>query len=290
MTDEQSRAENDAPAQMPEEERRDDPARIGAFFDVDETLVRGATAYWAAREMFRQSFFGVKDIWFAARHTLRYILFGEGKGKMGALTSRAAQVVAGNTVEDLQRVGVKIFDDHLVPKVYKGTFDLLKQHVEAGHTVYLITATPWILAEELARRLGAAGGIGTKTKVDKGRLVGEIDGHIMHGEAKVLAVLEVAADLDLDLSLSWAYSDSANDIPMLSLVGNPVAVNPDRNLRTYAKKQGWRIFRAYEQRDVVRRWALRGSVLAVASGLGMVLWHSGKKGGKRLRARRTARR
>lgn len=259
----------------------EDPARIGAFFDVDETLVRGASVYWAAKEMFRRSFFGINDLSYAARQTLRYVLFGEDTNRIGDFSSRAAQLVAGKTVEEMQELGEDVFERYFVPKVYRATYDLLKQHVDAGHQVYLISATPWLIAEEFARRIGAMGGIGTKTKVSAGRLVGELDGAIVHGEAKVVSVLEVAAEHDLDLERSWAYSDSANDIPMLSTVGNPVAVNPDRALRAYARTHGWRILRAYETKDIVKRTLARTALTAAAGAAVYGIWISGKHGSKR---------
>lgn len=251
-----------------EEKPQVPPEKIGAFFDVDQTLVRGASAFWAAKEMFRRSFLGMNDLAYAARQTLKYVMFGEDKDNIGGFSSRAAQVVAGKDVEELQRVGEEIFERYFVPKVYRGTYDILREHVDAGHQVYLVSATPWLIAEEFARRIGAAGGIGTKTKVHEGKIVGELEGDLIHGQAKVDAVLEVAAETGIDLSESWAYSDSANDIPMLSLVGHPVAVNPDRALRAYARANGWPQFKAYERKDVVKQAVVRG-VAGAAVGVGV---------------------
>ena len=255
-----------------------EPSRIGAFFDVDETLVRGASAYWAAKEMFRRSLFGFRDLGFAAKESFKFILFGENTDKIGSFSSRAAQLVAGNSVEDMQRLGEDIFEKYFVPKVYRATYELLKAHVAAGHTVYLISATPWLIAEEIAIQIGAVGGIGTKIKVADGYLIGELDGKIVHGEEKVVAVLEVAAENNLDLSQSWAYSDSANDIPMLSTVGHPVAVNPDRALRAHARANGWQILRAHETKDVVLRFVGRAAVIAALAGGGYLVLTSGRKG------------
>ncbi len=288
---EDSRPESDQPASVqtpglfdPETPSPVDPSKIGAFFDVDQTLVRGASSYWAAKEMFKRSLFGFREIAYAARKTFRYVLLGEEQDDIGSLSDRAAQVVAGNKIEDVQKIGEEIFEKYFVPRVYKRTYDQLKAHIKAGHTVYLVSATPWIIAEEIAKRIGAAGGIGTKTKVHAGLLVGELDGGLIHGPAKVLAVQEVAEEQGLDLEQSWAYSDSSNDIPMLSLVGHPVPVNPDRALRLYAREHGWTVFKAYETRDVVRRWVLRGATTTVAAGIGYGLWKSGKHGTRRLLA------
>lgn len=262
-----------------------DPATIGAFFDVDQTLVRGATSYWAAREMFRRSFFGSREIGYAARKTIRYVLFGENEDQITSLADRAAQVLDGRAIAEMEQVGQSIFDQHFVPKVYQGTYNILKAHIEAGHTVYLVSATPWLIAEEIARRIGAAGGIGTKTKIHDGLLVGELDGKIMHGAEKVAAVEEVAQEHGLDLARSFAYSDSMNDIPMLSRVGHPVAVNPDRGLRAYARAHGWTIYRAYETKDVIKRRLAQGAVGLGLSAGAFLLWKGGVQGSRKLRRR-----
>lgn len=259
-----------------------DPSTIGAFFDVDETLVRGASAFWAAKEMFSRSFFGFRDIFYAAHQTLRYVLFGENQGKIGDLSDRAAQLVAGTTVEEMRRMGEDIYEKYFVPKVYQTTYELLRDHVDAGHTVYLVSATPWLIAEEFARQIGAMGGIGTKTKVADGRLIGEVDGKVMHGEEKVLAVREIAEENGLDLSKSWAYSDSANDIPMLSTVGNPVAVNPDRALRAHARANGWPIVKAYERKDLIKRGIAKGMVFAGVAGAAYLVYVSGRGGTRKV--------
>ena len=260
-----------------------DPASIGAFFDVDQTLVRGATSFWAAREMFRRSFFGSREIIYAARKTIRYVLFGEDQEEINSMADRAARTVDGHTVVELEQVGQTIFDKHFVPKVYQGTYNILKAHIEAGHTVYLVSATPWLIAEELARRIGAAGGIGTKTKVRDGLLVGELDGKIMHGAEKVVAVEEVALEHGLDLARSYAYSDSMNDAPMLSMVGHPVAVNPDRALRAYAREHGWAIYRAYETKDIVKRRLTQASLALGLTAGAVLLWKGGLRGSRKLR-------
>lgn len=240
-------------------------ARVGAFFDVDETMVRGATSFWAAREMFRRKFFGPKDLLYAARQTLKYVLFGEDRNKIGDFANRAARVVAGNSLDDLRQLSNHLYDEHFADRMYKATYQRALWHLEQGHQVWLVSATPWIVAEVFAERLGVSGGVGTKTKVDGGRLLGELDGVIVHGEAKVEAIEEIAHQQDLDLHVSWAYSDSANDIPMLNAVGNPVAVNPDRLLSRYAHAHGWRILEARTPADKWRRRAIKGGLAAAAA-------------------------
>lgn len=253
-----------------------DPSEIGAFFDVDETLVRGATAFWAAREMFVRGVFGMRDLQYAARQTLRFVLFGENRKQIGQLVNRAAQVVEGSSVEEMLEISEHLFEHYFLPHVYQQTYLRLKEHTEAGHQVWLISATPWIIAEVFARRLGVTGGIGTKLQVAGGRLLGSLDGDLIHGPAKVEVVTGIAQRQGLDLQHCWAYSDSSSDIPMLSAVGHPVAVNPDRELDHYARNAGWEILQARGTADVIRRAAIKGALglaaMGIAGALGHRLW------------------
>jgi len=107
--------------------------------------------------------------------------------------------------------------------------------------VWLVTATPVELASIIARRLGLTGALGTVAEVKDGRYTGRLVGEMMHGEAKAEAVRALAEREGLDLSRCTAYSDSANDLPMLSLTGTAVAVNPDTELRAVARSRGWTI-------------------------------------------------
>ena len=257
--------------------------KVGAFFDIDETLVRGATAFWAAKELFRRSVVGLNEVGYVARHTLSYFLFGESsKDKVASLIDRAARIIEGIELADVEPLAEEVYEKYFVPKVYRATYERLREHVEAGHAVYLVSATPWLIAESLARALGAAGGIGTRTKILDGKFAGELEGGLIHGEGKAVEVRRVAKELGLDLSQSWAYSDSANDIPLLLLVGNPVAVNPDRKLAAHAKSFGWPVVRAYDTTDVLKRVAGHVLVGVAAAGALYVGWRGARRGGSAL--------
>lgn len=244
-------------------------SKVAAFFDVDETLVRGATVFWAARQMFRRQLFGLSDLLYAARQTFRYSVFGENEERVGSFGERAAQVMEGSALSEMQSIAEDLYKTYFVPRVYQATFDRLEAHKEAGHQVWLISATPWVIAEVIAKHLGAVAGIGTRVVVEDGRLSGSLDGKMMHGDAKAEAVAQLAIENDLDLDASWAYSDAASDIPMLSLVGNPVAVNPDRKLADYAYEHRWEVLNAREPGDQVKRLAIRA---ALGAGAGAAVW------------------
>ncbi len=230
---------------------------MAAFFDVDETLVRGATIFWAARAMFVQKLFGVGELLYAARQTFRYSLFGENPDEVGTFGERAAQVAAGNPVSELEAIAEDLYEKYFVPRAYQVTYRRLKEHLAAGNQVWLISASPWIITEVIAKHVGAAGGIGTRIAVEDGFLTPRLEGGLMHGEAKARVAETLAEENDIDLELSWAYSDAASDIPLLSMVGNPVAVNPDRELARYAADAGWEILDAREPWDHLKRFAIK---------------------------------
>src|SRR3712207_538814 len=97
------------------------------------------------------------------------------------------------------------------------------------------------MAELMAHVLVFDGGIGARSEIADGRYTGRPDGPFTYREGKAEAIRRMAAEQGIDLSESYAYSDSESDLPMLRLVGNPVAVNPDAELTRVARAEGWRI-------------------------------------------------
>ena len=129
----------------------------------------------------------------------------------------------------------------MADRIWAGTRALAQMHLDAGQRVWLVTATPVELALIIARRLGLTGALGTIAESVDGCYTGRLVGEILHGPAKAHAVRALAATEGLDLRRCTAYSDSVNDVPMLSAVGNAVAVNPDAELRDIARARSWRV-------------------------------------------------
>jgi phosphoserine phosphatase len=158
----------------------------------------------------------------------------------------------------------------MADKVYGGTVALARAHLDAGQRVWLVTATPVELAQLIARRLQLTGALGTVAEVKDGEYTGRLVGEPLHGPAKAAAIRSLAAREGLDLSRCAAYSDSANDIPMLSAVGHPMALNPDPELKAHAEEHGWAIKDVRTGRKVAKvaipaaagTGALTGAVIA----------------------------
>ncbi len=252
-----------------------------AFFDVDNTLMRGASIYHFARGLAARKMFGPRDL---ARLTFGQLAFrlrgAENADQIDAARQAALAFVAGHRVDDIVRLGEEIYDDTMADRIWEGARELTQRHLEAGQRVWLVTATPVELANILARRLGLTGALGTVAEASDGVYTGRLVGGLLHGEAKAAAILALAEREGLDLSRSSAYSDSANDLPMLLLVGHPNVVNPDGALLAEARRRGWPVhdFRSGRRATMI--------ALPVAAGAGAVA--GGMAAGIALRRRRAA--
>src|SRR5690348_14194905 len=212
----------------------------GAFFDVDNTIMRGASIYHFARGLAARKMFTSKDL---ARMAWAQIFLrvrgAEHAGHMESARQSALAFVAGHRVSDIVALCEEIYDETMADRIWEGTRELAQRHLDAGQRVWLVTATPMELAEILARRLGLTGALGTVAESVDGVYTGRLVGGLLHGEAKAAAVEALAAREGLDLVRCSAYSDSANDLPMLRLVGHPTVINPDAELRAEARANHW---------------------------------------------------
>jgi HAD superfamily hydrolase (TIGR01490 family) len=213
-----------------------------AFFDVDNTIVRGASVFHLARGLYARDFFTNRDIARFAMMQIKFVMLGsENLDDMNSAQTRALSFIEGHRVAELQQVGEEIFDELISQRIWPGTRALTQMHLHAGQRVWLVTASPIELARTIADRLGLTGALGTQAEIRDGRYTGRLTGKPLHGPAKAEAVSALAQAEGLVLERCSAYSDSANDIPLLELVGHPCAVNPDAGLRAHAKSHGWRI-------------------------------------------------
>ena len=258
-----------------------DPS-AAAFFDVDNTLMRGASIYHFARGLAARRLFGTREMAAMMWGQLAFRLRGaENADHIDAARQAALAFVAGQCVDEVVALGEEIYDDTMADRIWAGTRDLTQRHLDVGQRVWLVTATPVELANILARRLGLTGALGTVAESADGVYTGRLVGGLLHGEAKAAAIRALAQREHLDLTRSSAYSDSANDLPMLNLVGHPHAVNPDAELRAVARERGWPVhdFRSGRRVTMV--------ALPVAAGTGAVV--GGMAAALAIRRHRTSR-
>lgn len=213
--------------------------RVIAFFDVDNTLLRGASIYHLGRGAFRRRMLTVSDLFVFGWQQLRFIAVGENLRHLERVRERALELAGGHSEADLIELANEVYDRYIRPKLWPESVTLAQDHLRRGHEVWLITATPTAIAEVIAGRLGLTGALGTEIEAVDGVLTGRLVGEVLHGQRKAQAARQLAERLGVELTDSWAYSDSRNDIPLLSLVGHPVVVNPDAVLARHAKEHGW---------------------------------------------------
>lgn len=219
-----------------------------------------------ARELITRRLINWRTLWYALRQQLHYAAWGEKADKVGENVDRAMVAVEGLPMAEINQMVDLIIHQDLEPKIFPPMRQVIDRHLKEGHEVWLVSATPWVIAEGLADLLGVTGGIGTKLKVVDDTIVGELEGPITHGEEKAVRVRRLAAERGINLSQSWAYSDSINDLPMLECVRYRVAVNPEPRLKHVAVKQGWLMLDVRSRRDRAMRQMARGTMIAGAMG------------------------
>ncbi|OFT77103.1 MULTISPECIES: HAD family hydrolase [Corynebacterium] len=211
-----------------------------AFFDLDKTIIATSSAFAFGKEFMHNGMITRAEALELYWAKVSYMLVGQSSEKMDSTRDALAQLVEGWKVEDVQRITQETMRTVVTPAIYAEARELINQHKAAGHDVIIISASASILVEPIARELGIDTVVATEMGVEDGRLTGEITNYLK-GDAKADAVHRFAEEHGYNLAESYAYSDSATDIPMLEMVGNPVAVNPERALKKHAAANGWEI-------------------------------------------------
>jgi HAD superfamily hydrolase (TIGR01490 family) len=238
-----------------------------AFFDVDNTMMQGASIFHLARGLHRRQFFTTREIASAMWKQAYFRVVGvEDPHHVASARVSALSFISGHTVAEIEALGEEIFDEAMAHRIWPGTRALAQMHLDEGQRVWLVTAAPVEIARTIARRLGLTGALGTVAEHVGGVYTGRLIGEMLHGPAKGEAVRALADREGLDLARCSAYSDSYNDLTMLSLVGDPCAINPDARLRAYARHRGWRVRDYRTGRKAARAGLVAAAVAGAASG------------------------
>jgi HAD superfamily hydrolase (TIGR01490 family) len=211
-----------------------------AFFDVDNTITRGSTLYFLGKGMYNRGFFTKRDIGAWVLANIRFRMTGTEKSEVISRFQKAAtDFIGGHDVKEIRIIGEQIYSEFVSPSIWQGTIELAKEHLSSGDEVWLVTASPEDFANLIAERLGFTGAIGTKAEIKDGKYTGNLNGKLLHGKEKAIAITELTKARGINLKDCFAYSDSHNDLPLLSAVGHPRATNPDAKLRIIAFAQSW---------------------------------------------------
>jgi HAD superfamily hydrolase (TIGR01490 family) len=192
--------------------------------------------------MYQRGFFTKADISRFVVANLRFRMTGVEKQDVIERYQKAAtDFVGGHKVEDILKLGEEIYDEFVSPNLWQGTYKIAHEHLSKGEDVWLVTAAPQDMANIIANRLGFTGALGSKVIVRDAIYTGELDGKILHGSEKAVAITSLAHERGYHLPDCYSYSDSHNDLPLLNAVGHPSAINPDAILRIRALAEGWPI-------------------------------------------------
>jgi HAD superfamily hydrolase (TIGR01490 family) len=221
--------------------------------------MEGSSAVHFARAAYKAGMLSrrqiARDVW----ANVQFRLNGSTDEGTEALKQRILDSISGQRVIDLARLGPEILAG-ILPALYPQMLREAHEHQDAGRPAYIVTAASQELADSLARVLVFDGGIGARSEVRDGVYTGRPAGPFTYREGKAEAIRQLAAERGIDLTASYAYSDSESDLPMLRVVGHPVAVNPDRELQRVARAEGWRIIRFDK---LARRLRISAAVAAV---------------------------
>jgi HAD superfamily hydrolase (TIGR01490 family) len=261
-----------------------------AFFDLDKTIVSRSSSLALGRPLYRAGMVSRGQLVRSAYAQLVYLMVGADERKMERLREAMLQLTKGWDRAQVERLVQDALLDTIDPFVYQEALDLIAQHRAEGRRIYIVSSAPEEVVRPLARHFGVRGVIATKAQTDlEGRYTGELEFYA-YGQEKAKAIRRLASRSRIDLTGSYAYSDSHTDVPMLEVVGNPVAVNPDRELRAVAEERGWEILGFRNPVRLRTRLAsavppTRTSVIAAAVGVavmaGVVVWITVRSRGER---------
>src|SRR5271166_3219106 len=243
--------------------------KIGAFFDLDGTLVAGFTAVILTQERLLRRDIGVGELLSMVQAGLSHTL---GRIEFEDLIGKAAAALAGRLLDDLEEIGERLFVQRIESRIYPEMRELVRAHVARGHTVVLSSSALTIQVNPVARFLGITNTLTNKFETNEdGLLTGGMLKPILWGPGKAAAVQKFAAEHDIDLKDSYFYADGDEDVALMYLVGNPRPTNPEGKMAAVAKRRGWPVLKFESRGGVGFRRQLRtlagfSSMIPVAAG------------------------
>jgi len=253
--------------------------QAAAFFDLDKTIIAKSSTLAFSKPLFRAGLLNRSALLKAGIAQAYYQMFGADHDQLERIRHELAELTKGWNKADIERLVAETVDEVVAPLVYAEALVIIDQHQRAGRRVIVISSSPVEIVQPLCRYLGIDDVIGTRTELDaEGKYTGSIEFYA-YGPGKAEAIKEVAASDNISLPDSFAYSDSATDLPMLEAVGHPVAVNPDRELRELAASRDWQILE-FERPVAIRarinisrpRPMISGAAVATGVATALTLW------------------
>jgi HAD superfamily hydrolase (TIGR01490 family) len=216
--------------------------KTAAFFDLDRTLMSGSSGFFWARAAARAGYISRRRLALDAWENVKFRLRGSTDASTDRVMARVGAMLEGKRAKDFDRLGPQVLAG-VLPRLYPQMLEIAWAHQDAGRPVYIVTAASQETASMIAHVLGFDGGLGTPLETVDGHYTGRLSGPFAYREGKPKVMARLAEHEGIDLSESYAYSDSESDLPMLRAVGHPVAVNPDGPLARIARQEGWDVLR-----------------------------------------------
>ncbi len=258
--------------------------RAAAFFDLDRTIIGGSSVFVFGWVAYRNGYVPTAQLVGDLFNAVAFQLAGASDDKTEAVKGRILGAIEGTESQTLVDLADEIIP-RLLHDVRRETRGLIDLHRDARRDTYIISASPVEIVSRFASEMAMTGGLGTVAEVRDGIYTGELAEPFCYGEGKAHAIEKIAAEKDYDLSRSYAYTDSAGDLPMLEAVGHPVAVNPDRALEAIALHRGWPIveFSRTRKKVVKRTTAATGATLVAVAAYGIGRRHGRALGPRSVR-------
>jgi HAD superfamily hydrolase (TIGR01490 family) len=250
--------------------------RAAAFFDLDRTIISGSSVFVFGRVAYRAGMMPTRELLKDGKDYVGFKLRGAGDAKTEAVKNRVLQAIKGVHIDEFRALGDDILE-RLLDDVRHESRALIDLHDEAGRDTYIVSASPIEIIDGFAEAMNMTGAIGTVAELKDGVYTGELAEPFCYGPGKADAIVRMADRMGYDLHRSYAYSDSIGDLPMLDVVGHPVAVNPDKTLATIAYQRGWPIVEfSRTSRTVIKRT----TAISGAFGLAGATYLLGRRHGK----------
>jgi HAD superfamily hydrolase (TIGR01490 family) len=250
-----------------------------AFFDLDKTVIARSSTLAFGRPLYKEGLISRSLIVKGMYAQLVYHLVGADESKMEKMRAALLELTKGWEKDKIQALVRETIAEIVDPIIYAEALELIQKHREENRRVYLVSSSPEEIVRPLAEYIGVPHYIATRARIDvEGRYTGELEFYC-YGDNKAVAIREHAARYGIDLAQSYAYSDSVTDVPMLEVVGHPVVVNPDKELRKIATEREWEIVQFQRPVSLRRRIASSlprpspaAAALAAGTALAVLAW------------------
>ena len=211
-----------------------------AFFDLDKTVIAKSSTLAFGKPFYKGGLVNRRAVLKSSFAQFVYLLQGADEDSMDKMRDYLKTLCAGWPVQQVHDIVAETLHELIDPLVYLEAVALFDEHHDAGREVVIVSSSGEEVVGPIGEMLGVDRVVATRMVVEDGKYTGDI-AFYAYGEGKAVAIRELAAKRGLDLAHCYAYSDSVTDLPMLELVGHPVAVNPDKLLRKVALERDWPI-------------------------------------------------